>query len=163
MILVALGGNLPHPVYGEPRATLEAALRAIAEGPASVRRRSRFYRTAPVPASDQPDFVNAVALLETGLSPRALLAALHAIEREFGRQRGVRHAARTLDLDLLAFDERVSAPGEEPVLPHPRLHERGFVLYPLRDVAPGWRHPRLGADVETLLRACREKPPVALD
>jgi 2-amino-4-hydroxy-6-hydroxymethyldihydropteridine diphosphokinase len=91
------------------------------------------------------------------------MAELHRIEREFGRERGVRNAARTLDLDLLAYGNRVSAPGEEPVLPHPRLHERGFVLYPLRDVVPGWVHPRLGEDEDALLRACREKPPDALD
>ena len=104
---------------------------------------SAWYRTAPVPRSEQPDFINGVVLLTGGIEPATLLARLHAIEAEAGRVRSVPNAARVLDLDLLAAGGRViDSPGL--VLPHPRLAERAFVLYPLCDVAPGWRHPILG-------------------
>src|SRR5690349_16299872 len=111
MIIIGLGGNLPHPIYGEPRATLTAALAALKRRGARVVARSRFYATEPVPRSDQPRFVNAAVAVETALSPTELLAALHAIEAEFGRIRGARNAARVLDLDLLAYDDRVSPGG----------------------------------------------------
>jgi 2-amino-4-hydroxy-6-hydroxymethyldihydropteridine diphosphokinase len=154
MILVGLGGNLPHPVHGEPRATLEAAFAVLERHGLKIGTRSRFYTTAPVPASDQPWFVNAVGRFETALPPAAVLTALHAVEAEFGRVRGEPNARRCLDLDLLAYDERVSpGGGGEPILPHPRMHERGFVLYPLRDVAPDWRHPVLGRRVDELIAA----------
>ncbi len=104
-------------------------------------RRSRWYESAPVPASGQPWFVNGVAAVETELSAADLLALLHRIEADFGRERRVRDEARVLDLDLLAYGDRVSAPGETPVLPHPRMAERAFVLLPLAEMAPGWRHP----------------------
>ena len=107
-------------------------------------RRSRWYESAPVPASDQPWFVNGVAAVETELSAADLLALLHRMEADFGRERRVRDEARVLDLDLLAYGDRVSAPGETPVLPHPRMAERAFVLLPLADLAPGWRHPVSG-------------------
>lgn len=153
-VLLGLGANLPHPVHGAPRATLEAALAALEASGVRIVRRSRFYATAPVPASDQPWFVNAVAAAETELSPAALLALLHRIEAEFGRVRGERNAARLLDLDLLAYGERIAdGTAGEPVLPHPRMHDRGFVLHPLRDVAPQWRHPRLGRSVDELIAA----------
>jgi len=144
VILVALGANLDHPRYGSPRQTLEAALAALQHGGVSVLARSRWFRSAPVPRSDQPWFVNAVASVDTGLSPADLMAVLHEIEAEFGRTRRRQNEARVLDLDLLAYHNKVSAPGESPVLPHPRLAERAFVVLPLADVAPGWRHPVSG-------------------
>jgi 2-amino-4-hydroxy-6-hydroxymethyldihydropteridine diphosphokinase len=150
MILIGLGANLPSDV-GEPRATLEAALAKLEREGVRVVARSRWYRSAPVPRADQPDYVNAVASVETALDPTALLALLHRIEQEFGRARGAPNAARTLDLDLLAYRDRVSEGGEgAPVLPHPRLHERAFVLLPLVDIAPDWRHPRLGRTAREL-------------
>ena len=115
-----------------------------------VQARSRWYRSAPVPPSDQPWFVNAVASLETGLSPAELLAKLHEIEAAFGRTRLGRNEARVLDLDLLAYHGRVSAPGESPVLPHPRLAERAFVVLPLAELAPGWQHPVSGLSASQL-------------
>jgi len=93
--------------------------------------------------------VNAVVRAETALSPAGLLAALHLTEAAFGRLRTVTNAARTLDLDLLAYGDVIRT-GEAPLLPHPRLHERAFVLFPLRDLAPGWRHPVLGETAENL-------------
>jgi 2-amino-4-hydroxy-6-hydroxymethyldihydropteridine diphosphokinase len=95
--------------------------------------------------------VNGVVAVETTLAPAALLEVLHAVEARFGRVRRERNAARVLDLDLLAYDERVSAEGETPILPHPRLHERAFVLRPLAGIAPDWRHPRLGRTASALI------------
>ncbi len=148
MILVALGANLPGD-HGTPRQTLEAALAAFPAHGITVLARSAWYETAPVPVSDQPDYVNGVAVVETALDAPAVLAALHAIEADFGRTRGAVNAARVLDLDLIDYDGLVR--DTDPVLPHPRMAERAFVLLPLRDVAPGWRHPVLGHDVGALI------------
>jgi 2-amino-4-hydroxy-6-hydroxymethyldihydropteridine diphosphokinase len=153
MILLGLGGNLPTAAYGSPQATLEAALRHIEAAGIGVVARSRWYRSAPVPVSDQPWFVNGVAALATALGPEDLLRALHGVEARFGRRRRARNEARPLDLDLLAYGDLLRDGPAPPVLPHPRLHERAFVLRPLAEVAPRWRHPRLGLAVEALLAA----------
>lgn len=153
MILVGLGGNLASPRFGPPRATLAAALdRLTAEGIAVVAR-SRFYTSAPVPVSDQPWYVNAVAQVETGLGPEPLLCALLALEGEFGRVRGAPNAARTLDLDLIAYGDLVTPPDAAPAVPHPRMAERAFVLLPLAEIVPDWRHPADGRPVGALIRA----------
>lgn len=147
MILVAFGANLPSPA-GEPRETIKAAMDRLAILGVEVIKRSRFYRTSPVPPSGQPDFVNMVAEVRSDLSAEALLQVLHKIEKEFGRTRKDRWEARSLDLDLLAFHETVTPKSEVKsctslMLPHPRLHERRFVLEPLAEIAPGWVHPLL--------------------
>lgn len=152
MILIGLGANEPSPV-GPPQATLEAALAMLAAGSVAVVAQSRWYRSAPVPSSDQPWFVNGVAAVTTRLDPTGLLALLHQIEAHFGRRRRQRNEARPIDLDLLAYDDLVWGDGRMPRLPHPRLHQRAFVLLPLRDVAPDWRHPELGQSVSTLIAA----------
>lgn len=141
MILIGVGANLPGPA-GSPRATCEAALAYLGALGVPTLACSPWYETAPVPASDQPWFVNAVARVGTALSPEGLLAALHKVEAVFGRVRGVPNAARTIDLDLLAYGDLVRVV-DAPLVPHPRLHERAFVLFPLRELAPGWRHPVL--------------------
>ena len=98
-------------------------------------RKSSLYRTAPIGHETQPDFINAVAQLETGLPAERLLAELQAIEKSHGRERSLRNAPRTLDLDLLLFDDaRLSSP--QLTVPHPRMHERAFVLRPLLEIAP---------------------------
>lgn len=148
MILIGVGANLPS-AAGSPRQTCEAALLHLGRLGVVIAARSPWYETAPVPVSDQPWFVNAVARVETRLSPAGLLAALHLTEAAFGRLRTVTNAARTLDLDLLAYRDEVRT-GGAPLLPHPRLHERAFVLFPLRDLAPAWRHPILGETAENL-------------
>lgn len=150
-VLIGLGANLSHPRYGGPRATLEAALTRLGACEVRILTRSRWYRSAPVPASAQPWFVNGVAALETNLEPAALLARLHKLEADFGRRREQRNAARILDLDLLDYQGRISGPGELPELPHPRLAGRAFVLLPLAEVAPGWRHPVSGQRIEALI------------
>lgn len=148
MILVGLGANLPSPV-GEPLVTVEAALKRLESYGIRVVRRSRWYRTSPVPASDQPDFVNGVAVVETPLGPQQLLTLLLQVEAEYGRVRGQRWDARPLDLDLLAYGDQVLKSGIE--VPHPRLHQRRFVLVPLAEVAPDWVHPTLKRPVSALL------------
>ncbi|MGO8865959.1 MAG: 2-amino-4-hydroxy-6-hydroxymethyldihydropteridine diphosphokinase [Alphaproteobacteria bacterium] len=160
MILIALGANLPTQRFGEPRAACEAALSELAARGIRVVRRSRWYRSRPVPPSAQPDYVNGVVAVETTLDPRALLAELHSIEAAFGRERREKNAARTLDLDLIAYHERVSGGGAGgPVLPHPRLAGRAFVLRPLSDVAPDWRHPASGRTLAELLAALDPEAP----
>ena len=148
---VGLGSNL-----GDRLALLRAARAAIEADPQSkVLAASRVVETAPVGPGDQGPYLNAALLVETDRSPRALLELLLEIERGLGRDRGadaVRWGPRTIDLDLLlAGDACIEEPGLE--LPHPRLHERAFVLVPLADVAAGARHPRLGATVADLAAA----------
>jgi 2-amino-4-hydroxy-6-hydroxymethyldihydropteridine diphosphokinase len=152
-ILIGLGANLPSPV-GPPKATLEAALARFEEHGLSLVARSSWLLTTPVPASDQPLFVNGVAQVATRLSPLDLLAALLAIERSFGRERGVANAARTLDLDLLAYGRLVMA-SPALTLPHPRMTDRLFVMAPLAELAPDWRHPVSGLRADALLEVCR--------
>ncbi|MFQ5959235.1 MAG: 2-amino-4-hydroxy-6-hydroxymethyldihydropteridine diphosphokinase [Alphaproteobacteria bacterium] len=154
LILIGVGANLPSRC-GPPRATCEAALAALGEAGVTVARRSRWYRSAPVPRSSQPWFVNGVAAVETALDPGALLALLLDVERRFGREREGRWQPRALDLDVLDYRGELRS-DPPPELPHPRLHERAFVLVPLAEVAPGWRHPRLDRTVGALIA---ELPP----
>jgi len=152
MILLGIGGNLASAEFGAPPRSLEAALELLREEEIEVLRRSRWYRSAPVPPSAQPWYLNGVALIATTRDPASLLEALHRVEARFGRERRERNAARSLDLDLLAYGSVVTAANAPPpALPHPRLHERAFVLRPLAELAPEWRHPRLGLTAAELL------------
>src|ERR1700681_2217431 len=159
MILVGIGSNLAAPRFGSPEDMASAAVAQLPGIGAAVLGRSRWYLSEPVPPSDQPWYVNGVLLVETRLAAPALLAALLALETRFGRRRGVANAARTLDLDLLDYDGRQSAT-KRLVLPHPRLHERRFVLAPLAEIAPRWRHPRLGMTARELLRRLPPGQPI---
>lgn len=153
-ILVAIGANLPGPGGRDALASCEwAATRLAGLAGLHLRARSRWYRSTPVPPSGQPDYVNGAALLSGTADPHALLRSLHEIESRGGRVRGAPNAARTLDLDLLAIDDLVL---HEPglTLPHPRLHERAFVLAPLCDLVPLWRHPVLHRTAAQLLAGC---------
>ena len=146
---VALGANLE-----DPKSQVMQALAELDRLPGSrVVARSSLYRTAPVGFAAQPAFINAVAQVETGLPARALMSALLELEDRHGRRRSVPNAPRTLDLDLLLYADLVR---DEPALalPHPRLHERRFVLVPLCDLAPDLVHPRLGVTLSALLAAC---------
>ncbi len=175
--LIALGGNLP---IGElaPREVLVEAISALAATGLKVVSVSRFYTTPCFPAGAGPDYVNAAAALETDLPAEEILEILHQIEAQFSRTREQRWGMRTLDLDLISVGEMVlpdlevlshwlhlpladqtrQAP-QQIVLPHPRLQDRGFVLVPLCDIAPDWRHPVLAKTVREMLA---ELPPDAL-
>ena len=137
---VALGANL-----GDPSATIRAAFGALANLPESrVTRCSSLYRTAPVGNTEQPEFINAVAALETTLAPESLLDALLDIEARFGRIRAEKNGPRTLDLDLLLYNnQQLNLP--RLTLPHPRLHLRAFVLHPLAELAPDLQLPGRGS------------------
>lgn len=143
LAFIGLGSNLDH-----PRRQLARAVRALARLPRTrVLRASPHFVTAPLDVpGPQPDYVNAAVLLSTGLAPRALLARLHDIERRHGRQRHAgtqRNAPRTLDLDLLLFGRRRLAV-QGLALPHPRMHQRAFVLRPLATIAPAVTIPARG-------------------
>ncbi len=152
-LYIGLGANLPHPRFGLPRATLEHVLTLLPAAGLRVVARSRWYESAPVPVSDQPWFVNGVIRAETNLAPAAVLAELHRIEAELGRRRGARNAARSVDLDILAIGNLVLNGPTPPIVPHPRLAERAFVLLPLAELAPDWRHPATGAAISDLIAA----------
>ena len=133
---IALGSNLDH-----PEAHVTRGFDDIAALPRTkVLARSSLYRTKPVGYADQPDFVNACALVETSLAPRALLDGLRAIEQAHGRKRGIANGPRTLDLDIVLYGDRVV---REPdlTIPHPRAQEREFVMKPLREVWPDVAFP----------------------
>ena len=143
---IALGSNLD-----QPENQLQLAVTALAALPGTrLERASSVYRSTAVGPGPQPDYLNAVALLETDLPPETLLDALQAIERAQGRERGVRWGPRTLDLDLLLYGE-LEIHSTDLTVPHPRMHLRDFVLYPLREISntnlvlPG------GTDIDTLL------------
>jgi 2-amino-4-hydroxy-6-hydroxymethyldihydropteridine diphosphokinase len=148
---VALGSNL-----GDPLATVQAAFSALRSLPDTVLvAASSLYRSAPVGLRNQPDFINAVAALDTRLDAEALLEELFAIEARFGRRRDFHHAPRTLDLDLLLYGEEKRAT-PRLTLPHPRMHERAFVLLPLVEIAPEATLPGRGRAADWL-EACREQ------
>jgi len=138
MILIALGSNLVS-AAGTSAQTVSAALTALEANGVHPLKVSRLYRSESWPDPNQPPFVNAAAQVQTAFSPPELLGVLHTVERAFGRVRGERNAPRTLDLDILDYDGRVE--DGPPVLPHPRLENRAFVLLPLSKIAPEWRHP----------------------
>lgn len=150
MILIALGANLPSR-YGSPEETLVQAISALEERGLRVVGRSSIWRTAPVPVSDQPWYRNGVIAVETDLSALDVLEVLHAVERAFGRVRAERNAPRLLDLDLIAYHAEI-AQQDGFYVPHPRMHERAFVLEPLAEIAPEWVHPVLGLSVGEMLK-----------
>lgn len=145
-VLLGLGANL-----GDPLRQLREAVRAL-RGLFGAVTYSSVYRSAPVGYVDQADFFNLVCRAETTLSPPDLLAETQRIERSLGRRPAFRNAPRPIDIDLLAYGREVAtAPGL--VVPHPRLHERAFVLVPLREIAPEWRHPVSGLTPAEMIRA----------
>lgn len=153
MIFIGLGANLPHPLHGKPKATVKAAIAALSSSTTKVLACSPMYISSPIPISDDPSFINAVALIDTDLTPVDLMNFMHSIEELFGRVRTTSNAARVIDLDLIAYGNIVSVPDDIPILPHPRMSERGFVLLPLADLVPFWKHPKTGISVGELISA----------
>jgi 2-amino-4-hydroxy-6-hydroxymethyldihydropteridine diphosphokinase len=150
--IVGIGANL-----GDAVVQVRSAIDAVAGLPGtSLVAASSLYRTAPVGYTAQPDFVNAAALIETKLAPRALLDALRAVEARFGRGRAFKDAPRTLDLDLLLYDGlQIDEPGL--VVPHPRLHERAFALAPVVEIDPECVIPGRGPANEWLARCSGQR------
>jgi 2-amino-4-hydroxy-6-hydroxymethyldihydropteridine diphosphokinase len=144
IVFIGLGSNL-----GERLANLEAAVRSLPPA-VQLRRRSPVYETAPWGFQEQPDFLNQVVQAETHLSPLELLTHLKSIEATLGRVPTFRNGPRTIDLDILLYD-RLVLELPDLTLPHPRLSERAFVLYPLADLAPDLRHPASGKSVRQML------------
>jgi len=155
---IGLGSNL-----GEPSAQVSGALAELGKLPRTrLVARSSLYRSRPMGPPDQPDYVNAVAALDTDLPPGELLRELQSLERRHGRRRsGVRWGPRTLDLDLLLYDE-LSMNTAELVIPHPGIADRGFVLHPLRELAPALAIPGRGR-LDQLARRCPAEGLVRLD
>ena len=141
-VIVALGGNMAGD-FGSSEALLEAALAGLAEAGLPILLRSSWWRSAAWPDPSDQEYRNGVVLVEAQLSPQALIRTLFMLENEFGRMHSVRNAPRTLDLDLIAHG-RIVSDDPELTLPHPRAHERLFVMGPLAQIAPEWRHPVLG-------------------
>jgi 2-amino-4-hydroxy-6-hydroxymethyldihydropteridine diphosphokinase len=150
-VVVALGGNLGGEDGGSSP-VLEAALARFEAAGLTIVARSSWWRSHAWPDATQPDYLNGVAIVETALDAPAVLDALHRIEAEFGRTRGERNAARAVDLDLIAYGRQVS---DEPALhlPHPRAADRRFVMGPLAEIAPDWRHPVGGETAAVLAQA----------
>lgn len=170
--LLALGANLPTSA-GNPRDSLKAAIGHLKRAGLEFRAVSRFWQTPAFPAGSGPDYVNAAAVIATGLAPDEVLERLHTVEAALGRVRdGGRWGARGIDIDLIAMgqqvlpdrqsqtawrdlplDEQMRLAPETLILPHPRMQDRGFVLAPLAEIAPLWRHPIIGATVAEMLTA----------
>lgn len=148
MILLGLGANLDGR-YGLPEQALKACVAMLPEYGLRLLAASSVWKTAPVPVSDQPWYRNAVCLIETDFEPLELLAAVKTLERDFGRETAQINAPRVIDLDILAYNDLVKSEGL--ILPHPRMHERAFVMYPLQEIAPGWIHPVSGQSVNDMI------------
>jgi 2-amino-4-hydroxy-6-hydroxymethyldihydropteridine diphosphokinase len=154
MIIIALGANLDGP-WGTPRQTVENAFAELDQPPSRVVSKSQLIITEPFGRTDQPDFVNAAAVIETELSPERLLSRLHEIEQAAGRVRSLRWGPRTLDLDIIDYNGQIIGDPETQltslVLPHPGAGSRDFVLKPIAEIAPHWRHPILHRTAAELL------------
>ena len=150
MIFIGIGSNLASAIYGSPMEICEASIELLNQENMTVFAKSSWYNSAPIPASPQPDFINGIIGIETDLKSLELLSMLLEIESLMGRERSVRDAARIIDIDLLAYNDEIVA-SEHLHLPHPRMHERAFVIAPLAEIAPDWHHPASGKSILELL------------
>lgn len=152
MIFIGMGSNIAATGFVSPEATIQAAIDLFDDFGITLVRLSKFYLTSPVPASNQPWFVNCVAQIETFLSPFECMANLHRLECAFQRVRSVPNASRTLDLDLLDYNGLVIGNQSMLRLPHPRINDRAFVLFPLSDICSNWVSPLDGSKIEDLIK-----------
>ncbi|MDR3507729.1 MAG: 2-amino-4-hydroxy-6-hydroxymethyldihydropteridine diphosphokinase [Caulobacteraceae bacterium] len=152
-VLIALGSNLQGS-YDSSQGLLEAALDQFVSNGLKILKRSSWWRSAAWPDPLEPDYLNGLVVVETTLSPLQTLTALHDIEARFGRQRSVPNSPRTLDLDLIAHGRSIMNQ-DRLVLPHPRAADRLFVMGPLAEVAPDWRHPVLGETATDLAKKAK--------
>ena len=156
MIFVVLGSNLPSGTYGSSKETLESALHSFIDWGIEVNRVSSWYKSAPLPLSDQPWYINAVAQVNSLLSPHDLIATLLQIEETYGRSRTKKNEARVIDLDLLTYNtvivNGIIKNGIKAFIPHPRMIERSFVLKPIYELCPNWIHPQSGDTIDNLVR-----------
>lgn len=151
-VLIAIGANLPYAGQAALQ-TCHRVVAALRQVPGlTVEAVSHWYESAPVPPSGQPPYINGLVRGVASIEPEALLKALQTIETQFGRERSIPNAARTLDLDLISFGALCQT-GPSLTLPHPRAQERAFVLLPVRDVAPQWVHPLTGQGLEQMVNA----------
>ena len=141
MILIAIGSNLKSDIYGSPLKNCINGVKILREN-FFVKKVSKFYKTEPIPKSDQPWFVNGVVEIKTNLHPRDILQKLFSIENYFKRIRKIKNEPRIIDLDLISYKNFISN-RKSLVLPHPRMHQRMFVIKPICDINPKWRHPIL--------------------
>jgi 2-amino-4-hydroxy-6-hydroxymethyldihydropteridine diphosphokinase len=164
---IGIGANLPSLGCATPRATCEAAIKALVFAGLNIERKSRWYKSAPVPESAQPWFINGVISIKISIGASALIEVLQDVESKFGRIRTIKNAPRTLDLDLIAYADAVSGwekgAGDKLILPHPRMHERTFVLLPMHEIAPNWRHPVLKTPIEDLISKIDSRQLILLD
>lgn len=161
-VIVALGSNLPGAGMS-PAEVLRTALNRLAESGLTPVRTSRWWRSRAWPDPSHPDYLNAVALVEASAGPCEVLGRLKTLERGFGARSAERNAPRVLDLDLIAYGRAVMQT-EALVLPHPRASERRFVMGPLAEIAPGWRHPVSGETAQALAESAavaRDAAPVS--
>lgn len=149
MIIIALGSNIVGP-WGSPAETVRKALGFLDRDGCRLIRASSLVETSPLGRTDQPNFVNAVAQIDTAMGPEALLEHLHRIEAKAGRRRAEKWGPRVLDLDLIDYDGLIRS-HPPPILPHPGIAERAFVLAPLAEIAPEWRHPLFKRSAAELL------------
>jgi 2-amino-4-hydroxy-6-hydroxymethyldihydropteridine diphosphokinase len=153
MIIIGLGANLKYPKLTSLRETCGAAIKEMDDRGLKIQSYSSWYQSPPWPPSDQPWYVNGACSIITKLSPIQLLNEILSIEQKFGRERSKKNAARTLDLDILIYHDVISDVASDPILPHPRISERAFALYPIRDVAANWCHPTTGESIDELILA----------
>ncbi len=149
MILIGMGANLSG-IYGSPEQCLQACSDILADAGVYIVKSSNIWKSAPVPYSDQPWYRNAVCSVETDLNANDLLLTLATIENRAGRVRNIKNEARVIDLDILSYNSQIINK-EHLTLPHPRMDERAFVLYPLQEIAADWVHPSMNKSVDEMI------------
>ena len=147
---IAMGANLKSNSNLTLKENLEIALKMLPDYDLNILKVSNWYKTQPIPISNQPWFINSVIKINTNKSPKELLESLQIIEKLFGRKRNILNGPRTLDLDIIDYNGLIE--NNNPILPHPRMHLRKFVLMPLQDIEPNWVHPVMKTKIEFLIK-----------